>query len=217
MWATNTPVRCNQSNPKVRKLPQGTGFNVPTKPTSATPSLGHTNPHPRAPPPPSPSLPSMKTLTPQGLYRISDYAEESRFFHGRARRGLADPSLPTTATPHPTPPPPPGSTLPLSLPGLRLPLSARPGLLSALGEEPPPVPRDIYRGRRRRRPRRRRSAPNSLAAAGAGGGVGGGGGGGEKEAAIDLPACREVVARELERLEGDLERRAARLARRRRR
>lgn len=171
----------------------------------------------------SPSLAPSPNLS-QGLYRISDHAEEARFFHGRARRGLTDPSFSSSSTtttitslaPPSNPPPPRGYSLPIA---------TRPGQLVALGEEPPPLPRDLYRGRRRRRPRRKRSAPYSFAGAGGGdrGGTadtGGGGGGGEENGgggAIDLPTCREVVQRELERLEGDLERRAARLARRRRR
>lgn len=83
-----------------------------------------------------------------------------------------------------------------------------------------------YRGRRRRRPRRRRPllAFTSGAAEGEGalgdreeGGGGGGDAGGDgARGVIDLSCCREVVQCELRRLEGDLERQRARLARRKR-
>ncbi|CAM9702470.1 unnamed protein product, partial [Ectocarpus fasciculatus] len=102
--------------------------------------------------------------------------------------------------------------------------------LQAIAEDvqaPPPLPRELYRGRRRRRPRRRRSSSSLLLArASAGGGGGGGGASGGEEAAVEeeeaggvinLVSCQGVVQAEVGRLEGELERQEARLARRNRR
>lgn len=86
------------------------------------------------------------------------------------------------------------------------------------------MPRELYRGRRRRRPRRRRSSSSLLLARASAGG-GGGASGGEEAAAeeeevggvINLVSCQGVVQAEVGRLEGELERQKARLARRNRR
>lgn len=83
-------------------------------------------------------------------------------------------------------------------------------------DSPPPLPRDLYRGRRRRRPRRRRSYLRYHGMYGVAGRVRGVSEEADLGSTIDLPACREVVRGELLRLEKDLERLTAGLTRRNR-
>lgn len=146
----------------------------------------------------------------KSLHRISHAAEEARFFHGRGKPSLTD--LSATSVESRTPPP---SAMLKAAPS---PSSPRPSPVgNAFGgfDSPPPLPRDLYRGRRRRRPRRRRSYLRYHGMYGVAGEFRGGGVGEEADLSttIDLPACREVVRGELVRLEKDLERLTARLTR----
>lgn len=163
----------------------------------------------------------------QGLYQVRQSSEECRFFHGRERRSLTDPS--PASLEYRIPPPstlldPPKSTMKSS--GLAVALYGAGGGAGVVAphkrpadgglEGPPPLPKELYRGRRRRRPRRRRSPTLIPPAAFAGDG----GKGEEVEAEggrIDLLSCQEVVRGELERLDGELDRQAETLARRYRR
>jgi len=177
----------------------------------------------RHPSPPLPAGLSIHVLwSCQGLYQVRQSAEECRFFHGRdrVRVSLVDPSpaslenrIPPPSTLLATPAPPAYS----SHDGSNL----RPAPGGAGPDAPPPLPKELYRGRRRRRPRRRRSSllpPLSGELTRARGGDGGGGGEDEVEKMkIDLHLCQEVVRAEMGRLETELGRQTARLARRNRR
>lgn len=160
----------------------------------------------------------------QGLYEVRRSSEESRYFHGRSGPSFADPSPASLEYRIPPPStllaPPKAAAGAPSSPGTLAPQPE--GFSNRVGtdgmEEPPPLPKELYRGRRRRRPRRRRSMFLGTSLAGGGGRAGSGGEGeGVEEVSIDLLSCQEVVQAEMGRLNGELERQRARLARRNRR
>ncbi|CAM9352115.1 unnamed protein product [Scytosiphon promiscuus] len=157
----------------------------------------------------------------QGLYEVRRSSEESRYFHGRSRPSFADPS--PASLEYRVPPPSTLLAASKTTAGGPSPSVAPASLLDGLSgsvgiEAPPPLPRELYRGRRRRRPRRRRSSFLDTSLAGGSGSVASGGEGDKaEEVSIDLLSCQEVVQAEIGRLNGELERQRARLARRSRR
>eukprot|EP00903_Cladosiphon_okamuranus_P019892 g18284.t1 len=170
----------------------------------------------------------------QWLHQVRQSSEQCRFFqgNGRVRQNLTDPS--PASLEHRIPPPskllappplasfsasaatPSPSTPPLAS-GIIAPYYNSLQLAQLRPDEPPPLPKELYRGRRRRRPRRRRSSMLVPLSGGVGGREGDGRQAEADGAVIDLRSCQEVVQAELGRLEGELEIQAARLDRRSRR